>query len=263
MSDPRRPIPPNRSADLAEGSSVPKSAASFVPAIERRQRPHPPADADPAGEAMATASSPQSVAARRSRSFTVAALGVTFAGVILAAVRPHWLTARMEAAVADAGVAAPFVFVALCAEVVTLHLSGVLLVPSPLFWPTPVAATLTFVGSLIGCVLTAAVLVRAGAAPLGRREEWPRWLGWIAGRIGRRPLRIGFVVRLVLHAGIALEAFSLLTGYTRHRYLVVTTLGLAAWITRALVGVRALAALLEVSPWLGLPLAARRPATAK
>jgi hypothetical protein len=56
----------------------------------------------------------------------------------------------------------------------------------------------------------------------------------------------------VLHSGLALEAFYLLTGYTRRQYLVTTGIGVAVWITQALAGVLVLTALAQISPVLAV-----------
>ena len=67
------------------------------------------------------------------------------------------------------------------------------------------------------------------------------------------------IARFVLNSGLALEAFYVLTGYTRKHYLIVTAAGIAAWITQSFLGVTVLAAALAASPWIliaaiGVPL---------
>jgi hypothetical protein len=197
----------------------------------------------------------QKPAARRTQLLTVVAILLTVAGVALAALHPPWLTGPLQAAVANAGPAAPAVFVALCILAAPLHLNGVLVVLSLLIWPMPVAAALSYIGSLVGCAGTAALLARAGAGPARGRDGWPAWLEKLSRGVSRRPLLTGIAARLVLHSGIALEAFYLLTGYTRRQYLTVTSIGLAVWITQAFVGVTVLTVLLEISPWLGTAVA--------
>lgn len=171
-------------------------------------------------------------------------------GVVLAVTRPAWLTAPLQVAVESAGSAAPLVFVLLCALTAPLHLNGVLVAFSLLIWPLELAWPLSFTGSLLGCVLTAYLLSRAGGAALRQRRGWPAWLERLAWQVTRRPWLIGLAARLGIGSGLALEAFFLLTGYTRWQYLGVTALGLALWTTQALLGVTLLHRLLVVSPGL-------------
>ncbi len=112
-------------------------------------------------------------------------------------------------------------FLLLCVLAAPAHLSGVLIALPLLVWPLPVAAALSFAGGLAGCVLTATLLALAGAGPAQQRDGWPAWLERFATRVARRPLLVGIGVRVVLQSGIAVEAFYLLTGYTRRRYLLV------------------------------------------
>jgi hypothetical protein len=186
--------------------------------------------------------------ARRNQVLAGAAMALMVTGLVLAAIQPPWLTEPLQAAVANAGAAAPLVFVVLTVLLVPLHLSGVLIVLSTVVWSLPVAWGLSFAGSVLGCVLTAVVLARAGATPDRSRDGWPPWLVRFSGRVGRRPYLVGIVTRVVLHSGIALEAFYLLTGYTRRQYLVTTSVGVAVWITQALTGVLVLTALAQISP---------------
>ncbi|MGL5911634.1 MAG: hypothetical protein ACRCZP_16660, partial [Phycicoccus sp.] len=130
--------------------------------------------------------------------------------------------------------------------------NGVVIVLSTLFWPTPVAFALSFVGSFLGCLLTAWALVLAGAKPARQRDGWPAWLERLSHRVARRPYLVGIFARQMLHSGVALEAFYLLTGYTRRQYLVTTVVGVAIWVGQALVAVAVLRAALEVSPILGV-----------
>jgi hypothetical protein len=189
---------------------------------------------------------------RRDRVLTALAAAVTVAGIVLAAVAPEWLTGPLQDLVTGAGVLGPVLFVLLCVLAAPAHLLGVLVALSLLVWPLPVAVALSYAGGLLGCVVTAALLARAGAGSV--RAGGPAWLRTLADRVARRPLLVGTSVRLVLHTGLAVEAFYLLTGYTRRQYLLVTAVGIALWIAQTVVGVTALAALVEVSPWLGLVL---------
>lgn len=229
---------------------MPKIAKPIPPATRtsHHHRPPPPTGAGSVPDRPGGNPPP----AWRRRLLPAAAVGATIGGVVVSAARPAWLTEPLQTAVLEAGAAGPVVYVALCAVTTALHLNGPLVVLSPLFWPFPVAAALSFVGGLIGCVGTAALLARAGAAPMRHRDRWPAWLEPISQRVARRPLLAGMAVRLVLDSGVAVEAFYLLTGYSRRHYLLVTTLGVAARVAQALIGVAALAALLAVSPWLGL-----------
>lgn len=213
---------------------------------------------------------------RRSRVLSALAVALMVAGVVLAAIRPPWLVEPLQAVVTDAGVWAPLVFVVVNVLLAPLHLNGVVIVLSAVIWPLPVAWGLSFAGSLAGCLLTAVALRLAGTASGRSREGWPGWLERLAGQVGRRPYLIGVLARVVLHSGIALEAFYLLTGYTPRRYLVTTVVGVAVWVTQALAGVWLLTALSSISPWLGLlaialplatlgvvPVVRRRRATAR
>ena len=183
----------------------------------------------------------------RSRLLAGLVAGLTLLGLVLAVLRPAWLTVPLQAAVEDAGAAAPFVFVLLCVLTAPLHLNGMLATLSLLVWPLEQAWPLSFVGSLLGCVLSAWALSRAGSVVLRQQESWPAWLERLATQVRRRPVLIGLAARVALGSGLALETFYLLTGYTHRQYLGVTVLGLAVWVTQALVGVTLLHALLQRS----------------
>ncbi len=196
--------------------------------------------------------------ARRTRLLTATAAVLTAAGIVLAVLSPEWLTAPLRAAVAGAGPLGPLVFVLLCALAAPAHLLGVLVPLALLVWPPPTAALLSYAGALAGCALTAALLARAGAGPA--LAGGSPWLARHATRVARRPLLVGTLVRAVRNAGLAVEAFFLVAGYTRRQYLLVTVLGLALWIVQTVVGVTALGALVAVSPWWGVLLVAVPPA---
>lgn len=200
------------------------------------------------GPAARTSSS----AARRRRLLGAAAMLLFIAGLILAAVRPDWLTGPLEAAVGRAGPWGPVVFVLLTIILTPLHLNGVLVVLSPVIWPLPVAAGLSYLGSMVGCVLTWVLLQKVDAGLADQRDGWPRWLERMARHVSRRPYLVGFTVRFLLNSGLALEAFYNLTGYTRRQYLAVTAAGVAAWIAQSFLGVTALAAIINASPWIGV-----------
>jgi hypothetical protein len=65
-------------------------------------------------------------------------------------------------------------------------------------------------------------------------------------------LLIGLLVRIAIGSGMALEVFYLLTGYTWRQYLITTCLGVAIWVTQALVGVTMLRSLSQLSPLLAV-----------
>ena len=188
----------------------------------------------------------------RNRVWTTAALALTATGFVLAALEPPWLVGPLRDVLAASGAAGPVVFVLLCVLAAPAHLCGVLVALSVLVWPVPVAAALSFTGTLLGCLATAGVLTLLGAGPARARDGWPAWLERTAARVARRPVLVGLTLRVVLQTGVAVEGFYLLTGYSRRHYLLVTTVGLAMWVARTLLGVAALGALVEVSPWLGL-----------
>lgn len=172
---------------------------------------------------------------------------LTLGGVALAVVRPAWLTGALDAAVQGAGVAAPLVYTLLCALAAPFHLGGALVALSSVIWPLPLALTLSLAGTLLGNVLTAALLTRVGGVALRQQGGWPAWLRRLAAGVTRRPFLIGLLARVAIGSGMALEAFYVLTGYTRHQYLMVTALGTAIWVTQALMGVTVLRDLFEVS----------------
>lgn len=182
----------------------------------------------------------------------LAALTIQLVGIVIAVQRPPWLTIPLQTTVESAGAAAPLVFVLLCVLAAPLHLTSLLVTLSSLFWSLPLAGALSFVGSVIGCVLTAALLARLGGATLQQRAASRSWLRRLASQVARRPLRIGLLARIALGSGLALEAFYLIGGYTRRQYLVVTLLGLAIWVAQTLVGVTVLRALVQTSPWLAI-----------
>ncbi len=188
----------------------------------------------------------------RNRVWTTAALALTAAGFVLAALEPPWLVGPLQDLLAASGAAGPAAFVLLCVVAAPAHLCGVLVALSVLVWPVPVAAALSFTGTLLGCLATAGVLTLLGAGSARARDGWPTWLERTAARVARRPVLVGLTLRVVLQTGVAVEGFYLLTGYTRRHYLLVTTVGLAVWVAQTLLGVAALGALVEVSPWLGM-----------
>jgi hypothetical protein len=189
----------------------------------------------------------------QTRLFTAATFLITLVGLVVAAIRPPQLVDALAAAVAGAGPVAPIAFVALCAVLAPFHLSGVLVVLSPLFWPISLAAALSFAGVLAGSLLTAALLARIGVTAWNR-DGWPGWLRRLSSQVARRPLLVGVAARLIMNTGIALEAFYLLTGYTRRQYLLVTTVGTLAWVIQTLIGVSVLSALIDISIWYGAAL---------
>jgi hypothetical protein len=180
------------------------------------------------------------------------ALTVTAVGFVLVAWKPAWLVVPLQDLVAASGAAGPVVFVLLCVFAAPFHLCGLLVALSVVVWPSPVAAALSFAGTLIGCLFTAIVLVRLRTGPARQRDGWPAWVERVAARVGRHLVLVGVTVRVVLQTGVAVEAFFLLTGYGWRHYLAATAVGLAVWVSQTLVGVAALSALVTISPWLVL-----------
>jgi hypothetical protein len=172
---------------------------------------------------------------------------LTLVGIVLATLQPAWLTGALNGAVQVSGAAAPLVYVLLCALTAPLHLTGLLVALSTVTWPAPVAWTLSFTGTLLGSVVTGAVLYRSGAV---NREGWPQWLIKLAASVARRPVLVAVMARLGLGTGAALEAFFVLTGYPWRRYLWLAALGCALWTTQALYGVVLLRAVAQASPLL-------------
>lgn len=193
-------------------------------------------------------------ALRRIQILGVLTTVLTLVGITLAVLQPAWLTGALKAAVQTSGAPAPLVYVLLCALTAPLHLTGLLVALSTVMWPTPVAWTLSFIGTLLGSVVTGAALYRAGAL---NQDGWPRWLIHLSASVARRPLLVALMARLSLGTGAALEAFFVLTGYPWRRYLWLTVLGCALWTTQALYGVVLLRAAAQASPLLaGLLVAA-------
>ena len=190
------------------------------------------------------------------RVLTLAAAGLTLVGIVLAAVQPAWLTGSLEAAVGRADGAAPLVYLLLCMVAAPTHLSGVVVALSTLTWPLGVALSLSFAGTLLGGLLTASALVRLGGGAQTYRASWPGWLQRLAAGVRQRSLQVGLMARLALGSGAALEAFFVLTGYTRRQYLVSAVLGTALWAAQTLFGVTLLHRLIEVSPGLAVIAAA-------
>jgi hypothetical protein len=188
---------------------------------------------------------------RRNQAFSAAALAVTAVGIVLAALQPAWLVDPLRGVVDGSGAAAPVVFVLLCIVASPAHLNGVLVALSVVVWPWPTAAALSFTGSLLGCLITAGVLVSLGAGPARQSDGWPPWLERLAVHVARRPIVVGLTLRIVVQSGVAVEGFFLLSGYRRSTYLVVATIGLAVWVAQTFAGVAGLAALVAISPWLG------------
>lgn len=178
--------------------------------------------------------------------------GLTLAGVGLAATQPEWLVEPLRGAVTHAGGAAPLLYVALCVLAAPLGLDGVLAALSVVIWPLPLAASLTYLGTLTGCLLTALALTRL-APDLGRlRAAWPGALSRLAERARRRPFLTGIVARVAVGSGVALEAFFWRTGFTRRQYLASTLVGKAVWTLQVTIGVTALHALGGTSPSLAV-----------
>ncbi len=189
---------------------------------------------------------------RRNRLLSAGALAITAVGLVLAAVQPAWIVDPLNDVVRSSGAAAPAVFILLCIVASPAHLGGVLVALSAVVWPLPVAAALSFTGSLLGCLITAGVLRSLGAGPARQRDGWPPWLERLAARVAQRPFMVGLTLRIVVQSGLAVEGFFLLTGYRRSHYLVVTTVGLAVWVAQTLAGVAVLGALVAVRPGSGV-----------
>ncbi|WP_216322235.1 hypothetical protein [Deinococcus aestuarii] len=153
------------------------------------------------------------------------------------------------------------VYVLLCVLAAPFHLSGVLGALSTVTWPLPAALGLTFLGTLLGALLTAWLLSRAHPPAQGYRAAWPGWFGRLAAQVQRRAVLTGVLARLALGSGAALEAFFVLTGYTRRQYLVTAVLGTALWTLQALLGVTLLRELAKASPGLAALFALLPPLT--
>jgi hypothetical protein len=156
---------------------------------------------------------------RRNKAFSAAALAVTAVGIVLAALQPAWLVDPLRDVVDSSGAAAPVVSVLLCIVASPAHLNGVLVALSVVVWPWPTAAALSFTGSLLGCLITAGVLVSLGAGPARQSDGWPPWLERLAVHVARRPIVVGLTLRIVVQSGVAVEGFFLLSGYRRSTYL--------------------------------------------
>jgi hypothetical protein len=193
---------------------------------------------------------------RRRQLLTAGALALTAAGIVIAVLQPPWLTEPLRNAVEGAGPAAPVLFVLIYVLASPLHLTGVCTALSVVVWPLPLAVALSYLGGMLGCVLTAAGLACAGTRRARQRDGWPAGLDRLADRVGRHPLLVGITVRFILQSGLAVEAFFLLTGYSRQRYLIATTTGLGLNLAQSVLGILALTALVRVSPLLGLLLVA-------
>lgn len=178
---------------------------------------------------------------------TATATALTLLGVVLAAAQPTWLTGPLREAVEGTGSAAPVVYVLLCALAAPLHLCGLLGALSTVTFGLGEALGLTFVGTLLGGVLTYLALVRLRLPVAQHPATWPVWLGRLAAGVARRPVPVGLVARLALGSGAALEAFFLLTGYAWRTYLLCAVLGTALWSAQAILGVTALRELSTVS----------------
>lgn len=191
-------------------------------------------------------------ATQQQRPLEIVTAGLLLASVVIAVLQPAWLTVPLRSTVELAGDAAPIMFVLLCAVAAPFHLNGVLVALSALLWPLPIAGALSFTGSIIGCLFTAALLSRLSGAALGRWANGSTILRRLSVQVARRPLLIGLLARVAIGSGLALEAFYLLTGYTRRHYLLTTTIGVAVWVGQALVGVTLLHELSQQSPWLAV-----------
>lgn len=178
------------------------------------------------------------------------ATALTLVGVVLAATRPEWLVTPLQAAVQGAGPAAPLVYLLLCIVAAPAHLCGLLGALSLVVWPLPAALGLTFVGTLLGSLLTGLALARLGGSAERFRAAWPAWLRRLDGQVERRAIVIGLLARLAIGSGAVLEAFFYLTGYSQRAYLISLGLGTALWTLQALLGVTLLHRLVQVSPGL-------------
>ncbi len=179
--------------------------------------------------------------------FLVAA-GLTLVGVVLAAAQPLWLMRLLETSLQNAAGAAPLVYVLLCMVAAPLHLSGVVIELAPVTWSPGVVWSLSFTGTLLGGLITALILVRLGGSMAAYRASWPGWLQRLAAWVRRYPFQVGLAARLTLGSGAILEAFFVLTGYTRRQYFISAVLGTALWISQALFGEQLLGWLFETSP---------------
>jgi hypothetical protein len=175
---------------------------------------------------------------------------LTLAGAVFAVLRPAWLTVPLQNAIEGAGVWGPLVFVVLCVLAASLRLHEPLVVMSSLFWPLPVALALSYAGTLLGSFLTALLLSKMTRTLQTPQQHWPASLQRLAGKVSQRPIFIGLVARVVMGAGIALEAFFVLTNYSKRHYIFVTVLGVALSVAQMLLGVTLVRALIQISPFL-------------
>ena len=180
-------------------------------------------------------------------SLVLIAISLTSVGFVLSTTQPDWLLGGLESTL-QVGTAAPLVYVLLCVFAAPLHLSSVLLELAPIILSPGVALVLSFVGTLLGGLLTALIIVRLVGHTKPYRTSWPTWLQQLAAWLRRYPYQTGFMARLTLGSGAVLEAFFVFTGYTRRQYLVSAVLGTLIWTFHTLFAAQFVGQLLEMSP---------------
>ena len=166
---------------------------------------------------------------------------------MLSATQPAWLLRGLESTL-QVGTAAPLIYVLLCIFAAPLHLSGVLLELGTVIWSPSVALVLSSVGTLLGGFLIALMIIRSAGRIETYRTSWPAWLQRLAAWLRRYPYQTGLMVRLALGSGAILEAFFVLTGYTRRQYLLSAVLGTFVWTFHTLFAAQLVGQLLEMPP---------------
>jgi hypothetical protein len=197
---------------------------------------------------MSTA--PVSSAKRNSQIVTALIGTLTVAGMALAVTKPDWLIGPLKTMIESAGIFGPVVYVVLVALAAPLHLSEVLVVLSAAIWDLPVAIGFSVIAGWLGAMLTAAVLARSAGGALAQRDNWPAFLRNLATRASKSPISTGLIARAAAGPGLAVEAFLMLSGYSKGQRWTVLFLGIPIWVAIRILDVYLIRFVMGISPWL-------------
>jgi hypothetical protein len=188
---------------------------------------------------------------KRTSQLVTALIGtLTVGGMVLAVTKPDWLVEPLKALIESAGVFGPVLYVVLVALAAPLHLSEVLVVLSAAIWDLPTAIGLSIIAGWLGAMFTAAVLARSAGGALAQRDNWPAFLNNLATRALKSPIQTGLIARAAAGPGLAVEAFLLLSGYSKSQRWTVLFLGIPIWVAIRILDVYLIRFIMGISPWL-------------
>ncbi len=155
---------------------------------------------------------------------------------------------RVRAAVADAGVAGPLIFIALLIPLNVFFLAGPPIWISATLWPTPLAILYSVIGAVVASLGTYAL-----ARQLGRdwaRSKIPPRVRRFEDRLERNPLRMVATMRLVFWLNPGIDLLMAVSRVRRRDYVLATVVGMAPFTAlRVVIGQKGIEAATGAAPW--------------